>query len=415
MREFRKPLFALLAPTLLVILSLAVAGGHLGLDVSLRGILPSLPFGLGLLAMALGLWFKRERVFFTALSLMSVNWAMLTLWPVAPGSGPLWDIGYAALCLVLPLYLLSVTFFQDRGILSRSGFIRLLWFFLPLVAVAVALDPSVPAAAQTWMGEVLHARLFSPDLDFWSHLPQPAILVFGGTMIFLAGRFIVEPTPMEGTMLGAMGAAWAALHHVGNGAMPSLLLSAALLMVIVAIVQDAYHMAFLDELTGLPGRRALLAEFKRLGSRYAIAMVDVDHFKKFNDTYGHDVGDQVLQMVATNLARVTGGGRAFRYGGEEFTLLFPGKDIEKVKTHLETVRKAVAGATFTLRGDDRPEKAPISKQKATANRKPESVSVTVSLGVAEPSDARTEPGEVMKAADKALYTAKEKGRNRIAC
>ncbi len=414
MWDFRKPIVALLAPTLLVILALAVAGGHLSMGLSVERILPNVPYGLSLLAMALGLWFRRERVVFTALPIGLVNWATNNLWPQAPTSGPMWEIAYAVLCITLPIYLLSAAFFQDRGIFSRSGATRLLWVILPIVAVLIAVDDAVPKGAQEWLGAALHARPFSTDVDFWSHLPQLAILLFGGAMLFLGGRFIVNSTPMEGAMLGVMGAVWAALHHVGDGAMPSLLLSAALVMVIVAVAQDANRMAFLDELTGLPGRRALLADFKRLGRRYSVAMVDVDHFKKFNDTYGHDVGDQVLQMVATNLARVSGGGRSFRYGGEEFTVLFPGKDSEAVKIHLESLREAIAESTFALRADDRPEIAPKDKDTSSSDKKIKTVSVTVSMGVAEPSESAPDPEAVLKAADDALYKAKKAGRNRIA-
>ena len=58
-----------------------------------------------------------------------------------------------------------------------------------------------------------------------------------------------------------------------------------------------------------------------------MAMIDVDHFKKFNDTHGHDIGDQVLKLVAARLAQVEGGGIAYRYGGEEFAVLFPDRPI----------------------------------------------------------------------------------------
>ena len=66
-----------------------------------------------------------------------------------------------------------------------------------------------------------------------------------------------------------------------------------------------------------------------LGPRYVLAMADVDHFKSFNDTHGHDTGDQVLKLVAARLAQVKGGGRAFRYGGEEFTVLFPDRTLDE--------------------------------------------------------------------------------------
>ena len=83
---------------------------------------------------------------------------------------------------------------------------------------------------------------------------------------------------------------------------------------------------------------------------YTIAMVDVDHFTKFNDKHGHDVGDQVLKLVASQRAKASGGGKAYRYGGEEFTILYPGKITDEAWGHAEAVREAVAGATFSLRG-----------------------------------------------------------------
>lgn len=100
----------------------------------------------------------------------------------------------------------------------------------------------------------------------------------------------------------------------------NIMCSQVMLMIAAAASHEAYQMAFRDELTGLPGRRALNERMQRLGRNYVIAMTDVDHFKKFNDTHGHDVGDQVLRLVASRLSKVTGGGRAHRYGGEEFAL-----------------------------------------------------------------------------------------------
>lgn len=413
MLEFRKSLAALLAPGLLVLLSLNVAGGGLPLSEAFKDILPNIPFGLAVVALALGLWFRRERVVFSALTLGLVNAVILELWPRAPASGPMWEIAYPALCLLLPVYLLCIAFFEDRGLFSRSGLTRLVWMFLPFAAVAVAIDDAVPSPAQRQLAAALHYRLLSTDVDFWSHLPQPAILLFGAASLILCGRFIFKATPMEGAMLGVLIAAWAALHYVGAGVMPSLLLSTALLLLIIAIVQEAYHMAFLDELTGLPGRRALNADLGRMGRRFSVAMVDVDHFKKINDTYGHDVGDQVLHMVAINLAQVSGGGRAFRYGGEEFVVLFAGKDMQSVQPHLETLRQAIAGSAFTLRARDRPEKLPKDTATGWSGKNNKTVSVTVSMGLAEPSPDAPDPRAVLKAADKALYKAKQDGRNRV--
>ena len=97
------------------------------------------------------------------------------------------------------------------------------------------------------------------------------------------------------------------------------------LILVFAVLEHGYDIAYRDELTGLPGRRAFNNVMEQLGGTYAMAMCDVDHFKRFNDTYGHDVGDQVLRMVASKLSQVGGGGRAFRYGGEEFLVVFRGR------------------------------------------------------------------------------------------
>ncbi|MFB3154077.1 MAG: GGDEF domain-containing protein, partial [Candidatus Acidiferrales bacterium] len=127
--------------------------------------------------------------------------------------------------------------------------------------------------------------------------------------------------------------------------------------------------------------------------------------------YGHDVGDQVLRMVAAKLAEVGGGGRAFRYGGEEFTILFPGRAVDESLPYLERIRKAVEETRFAVRGPGRPRRKP---KKARPNRQSRrEASITVSIGVAERDQHNARPEQVLKAADRALYTAKRAGRNRI--
>jgi GGDEF domain-containing protein len=144
-------------------------------------------------------------------------------------------------------------------------------------------------------------------------------------------------------------------------------------------------------------------------------MVDVDHFKRFNDRHGHDVGDQVLRMVATRLARAPGGGKAYRYGGEEFTLLFAGRTREETLPHLEAARAAVEDARFALRGHRRP-RGSSAKEGATKRKGAPSsrdLSVTVSIGIADSTGTDPSPEGVLKKADQALYRAKRKGRNQV--
>jgi GGDEF domain-containing protein len=156
-------------------------------------------------------------------------------------------------------------------------------------------------------------------------------------------------------------------------------------------------------------------------------VVDIDHFKNFNDTFGHDAGDQVLRMVAMRLANVTGGGRAYRIGGEEFAILFQGKSAKEALPHLEFLRQAIAESAFRLRGlpERRSAQRGPDRRGAAARRRAHSrkttqgelfadqAFVTVSMGIAE-SGTKNQPVErVIQNADQALYRAKGTGRNRV--
>jgi len=418
MWEFRKIMGAALAPAVLLAVTFAVVDGALPMMPRRFGligrILPWLPYGLAVLGVVFGLIYRHERVAYAALALALGNAALVYLWPVAPTSGASWSVAYPVLAALLPLYLLAAAFFSAEGVLGIHGLLRLLLIIVVAETVMMAADGVLPPGMEGSLDGLLHSRLFDREFDSWSHLPQPAILLIILAAVVLLIRFARHPEPVPAAFLGVILATGGALDGVGGGLAPSLYISAALAMLLVAVSVEAYRMAFLDELTRLPGRRALLADFRRLGSRYTLAMVDVDHFKKFNDTHGHDVGDQVLQMVASKLAAVRGGGTSYRYGGEEFTVLFPGKGPTHSRPHLEELREAIAGASFRLRGKDRPDVAPPRGAMAPKAAPVRKVSVTVSIGLAEAGgDGTLSPEEILKEADKALYKAKKAGRNRV--
>jgi diguanylate cyclase (GGDEF)-like protein len=140
-------------------------------------------------------------------------------------------------------------------------------------------------------------------------------------------------------------------------------------------------------------------------------MVDIDHFKNFNDQYGHDVGDQVLRMVASKILRVSGGGKSFRFGGEEFTIVFPGKTANESRLHVENLRKTIGTHLFVIRSTKRPMNKPTDLENAPRSGK--KVKITVSIGVAERDENLSEPDDVLKAADEALLRAKKAGRDRV--
>jgi diguanylate cyclase (GGDEF)-like protein len=166
---------------------------------------------------------------------------------------------------------------------------------------------------------------------------------------------------------------------------------------------DLVELAATDPLTGLANRRALDAAIHAEISRrrrdnvyfpMGIVMIDIDHFKKFNDTYGHAFGDKVLAATAACLAEVVRRNeRVYRYGGEEFILFMPTVDLDSLAPIGERLRKVVEAQVFTFEG--------------------QSVSLTVSVGVAASSQITDEEsvGRIILKADEQLYAAKEAGRN----
>ena len=310
-------------------------------------------------------------------------------------------------CILLPINMALFYLVKERGIFNLRGMARIIFILLQPFAVFLLLKFQ-PDLFQN----LSHQFIKHPVLENLP-LPQLVVFVYGLiTLIFLAASLLSKGGPIVSGFFWALVATLLALLAESNGESATLYYSTAGLIIIMSVIETAYAMAFQDELTSLPARRALNTAMHGLGKRYVIAMVDIDFFKKFNDKFGHDVGDQVLCMVASHLKHVGGGGRSFRYGGEEFTVLFSGKSKEETIPHLERLRESIEAAQFVLRGKDRPKAPPRKLKKAGAQ--PKAVSVTVSIGVAEPVKGNTKPSSVIKVADQALYRAKKRGRNCVA-
>lgn len=196
-----------------------------------------------------------------------------------------------------------------------------------------------------------------------------------------------------------------------DGTLPFLSCIFAQTILLIGVVDHLTSIAFLDALTGLPGRRALTPALQQLNGLYTIAVADIDHFKRFNDRYGHDVGDQVLRKVASILERPGSGGRAYRVGGEEFLLLFNGKALSDVEAVLDRLRKSIESEPFRIRDKGSRKRSDATKRGRTTDGR-KAVKITVSIGMAD-STGNESPRHTWKAADKALYRAKKRGRNRI--
>ncbi len=182
-------------------------------------------------------------------------------------------------------------------------------------------------------------------------------------------------------------------------------------VVVLGLAFQLVHLAYIDDLTGLLQRRALNARLERLGRKAAVVMLDVDHFKAFNDQWGHDVGDQVLRLLG-HLLHSEKGLQAFRYGGEEFTLVFSHAHRERIERQLEALRERVSGYPLVVRESGRPEDDRRGRQDRGNSGNENTLSVTISLGWTVRRHDDT-PDAIIKRADEALYKAKNAGRNRV--
>jgi diguanylate cyclase (GGDEF)-like protein len=340
----------------------------------------------------------RSRLVF-ALAMLAL--AAPTLGTLAAGRATGARVAFQLTAILLPLNLAAVALLPERGVFTVSGWRR--WGALVAQVVLVGIADERGGTA---MATLLRDGPLPRDWLRWTPLGQPALAAFALAGGALVTRRFLDATATGREYLWALIAAFLACttHDPGR----TLYFATAGLILVVGLVEASHLLAYHDGLTGLPARRALNEALERLDGRYTVAMVDVDYFKQLNDTYGHDTGDQVLRMVAARLREVPAGGTAYRYGGEEFAVLFPGTALEHSLPALEALRRAVAGTTFTVRGAIR-----RRRNAKRAKRQSTEAGVTVSIGAAERDERRAQPSEVVHAADRALYRAKQGGRNRV--
>jgi diguanylate cyclase len=160
-----------------------------------------------------------------------------------------------------------------------------------------------------------------------------------------------------------------------------------------------------DALTNLANRKAFDEQLESAcqaalaqGARLSLAVLDIDHFKRFNDTWGHQTGDQVLRYVASVLGKAATDPRiAARYGGEEFAMIFPHESLPEVEAALESIRKEIGSRALRRRSTN-----------------DDLGAVTVSIGFAHRRGGET-AASLLGRADAALYASKRSGRNRVTC
>lgn len=413
------------APAPGLLMRLAIPAGLMAGAVALLALWPAsaswpdqawfcwLPYILCAAAAILGMVFTQSRMLFvgavTAVLLVQLDQAWFIEHDTRRGQAVL-----LLASLFLPPVVAVFYRLNERGLFTPYGALRAVALLILLGSMftlslsgrfqvlAGAWSQPEPAEGGGWLGLPglgLVALVFSAPFLIWAKRGESPLL---GVMLLVALVFVF-------TGFGCRAVFWRADQQ-----RTVLLLFGALgaVSLLGALVESLWRHMNIDELTELPGRRAFRHHLRCLGEAYTIALVDIDHFKRINDTYGHATGDQVLKFIASELSRQAGG-RVFRYGGEEFVVVYEKRSYQEALKDLDALRDAIAHKEFLLRLPDRPAKKEQARPANAARTDAERIAITISVGAARPDDHAPTPQAVLDCADQALYQAKEKGRNRL--
>ncbi len=406
MKNLLKTIISIIPFLILIILGYVVCSKSISFSKQQLNMIYYAPYVILLLAAVIAYKFNRSRYFFIAV--ISTISLLIFYFPLKITIDSI-DLTMI-LCILLPFNVVAFALLKERGILSLWGILR---FGFLLLQAGIVVWLTAPPQQNTL--SLINRSFFPAPLNPLISIPHIALLLFLIAFAILSLRIMLYQSSQDITIMGVLITLFCMLN--GNKTIGySVFLTVIGMILLVSILRDTYFMAFFDELTSLPSRRALNQDLMKLGMKYTIAMLDIDFFKKFNDTYGHDTGDEVLRFVSSIIKDVKGGGKAYRYGGEEFTIIFSGKSKSDIMPVLDELREAIADRGFVVRPKRRVGNSSNSKSKKNTKRRGSSsnrkkVYIHVSIGVANRDDTLKTPAMVMKAADAALYRAKKKGRN----
>ncbi len=370
--------------------------------------------GLFLIAI-LGLQVNQTRIFWSTLLLVAIYHFLLHSSDFFDGDIPR-ARAVEIITVAYPLALSIIFMMRESQLWSDQSLTRVLLALWPFL---------IFTGLYNWSTKVYEGIFFwSPTTPMQIfHIPTLTLLSFG---FFLLLVFLAAESKVK-SYLVALGATLVPFLFISQVCLinntPATLtiknfnviiaFSVMTLILLHAILRMYWQKVYLDILTEVPNRQALDERLATLQHPYSLAMIDIDHFKKFNDTYGHAEGDNVLRMVASTI-KETLGPRVYRYGGEEFCAVFTDEEAEKSHIAMEQVRRTLDHRKFHLRELER-EKPTLIKKLTTKTPKEQGkeVHITISVGVAYSHAKVREHHEVIHAADKALYKAKEKGRNQV--
>lgn len=374
-------------------------------------LLLQLPYILLALATLMALLTNHALEAGISISLLCAYWLIQSFLQSPLNSQPASQIFYL-LTLLSPALLITYALLPQSSCLQLQGLLALMLTPLIILFIAglLAINQQLFLASAT---SALSNGLMGTYLSTLSWL-----LYFSAVGLGL-GLSLYQQQSIHNSVLGCALMSLITYGWIQLNSVSAFMFSGMGLLLCINLTVSLLQIGYRDDLTQIGNRRALQQTAKTLRGPYSVAMVDADYFKKINDQFGHELGDQALRVIASLLAQTAEGGKPFRYGGEEFCLLFKGKTEQQVLDTLEACRQAIANYDMVVRDkQQRPKKHKQGEPRRGASKRKSNLRLTVSIGVA--SSDKAAPGnsinpfeQVLKSADKALYRAKASGRNCI--
>ena len=374
-------------------------------------LLLQLPYILLALAALMALLTNHALEAGITISLLCAYWLIQSFLQSPLNSQPASQIFYL-LTLLSPALLITYALLPQSSCLQLQGLLAILLTpsIILVVAGLLAINPQLfLSSASSALKNGLIGTYLS-TLSWW-------LLYFAAIGLCLS-LSLYQQQSIHNSVLGCSLMTLITYGWIQLNSVSAFMFSGMGLLLCINLTISLLQIGYRDDLTQIGNRRALQQTAKTLRGPYSVAMVDADYFKKINDQFGHDLGDQALRVIASLLKQTAEGGKPFRYGGEEFCLLFKGKTEQEVLDTLEACRQAIANYDMVVRDkQQRPKKLKQGEVRRGASKRKSNFRLTVSIGVASSDNANSNSinpfEQVLKSADKALYRAKASGRNCI--
>lgn len=385
-----------LAPITVILVAWTLAVKAESSSVAAQSLIMVMPYVTAFLAIFMSIWYQNSNSFYL------VSFALLSYIFIymSQDHPPMLVETVTMLSILFPVNVVWLSFSKERGIISTYGrnkaivlLAQLLWVF-----ISFRIKSNVPV---------------SQDINqVYIGIKVPAMVLYILAVGLLLSCYILKKRYMDLIYVAVLITSIVSFYLSNRIILVAIFTSAIFVIMVIAMFDVSYSLVFYDTLTEVLSRRALEHELLKLGSRkYAIAMIDLDFFKKINDRHGHDIGDEVLKMVASILKNTLNRAKIFRYGGEEFVVLFTGKGYNEIMAQLELARKTIEQRPFIIRSENRPAEKPDKPGEYSKGK--EIINITVSMGLAQKTNLLKTSYDVIKKADEALYKSKSCGRNCI--